>query len=65
MDRARAAALRIPLDLPSVFQGVTRDRTVFVGRPGPDETNRQFLESIGKKPGRPPPSSRSRFADAW
>ena len=51
MDRARAASLRIPLDLPSVFQGVTRDRTVFVGRPGPDETNRQFLESIGKKPG--------------
>lgn len=51
MDRARAAELRIPLELPSVFQGVTRDRAVFVGRPGPDETNRQFLESIGKKPG--------------
>ncbi len=51
MDRARAAALRIPLDLPSVFQGVTRDRTVFVGRLAPDETNRQFLEAIGKKPG--------------
>jgi hypothetical protein len=51
MDRDRAAALRIPLDLPSVFQGVTRDRTVFVGRPGPEETNRQFLEAIGKKPG--------------
>ena len=51
MDRSRAAALRIPLDLPSVFQGVTRDRAVFVGRPGPEETNRQFLEAIGKKPG--------------
>ena len=51
MDRARAAALRIPLDLPSVFQGVTRDRTVFVGRPGPEETNTRFLEAIGKKPG--------------
>jgi hypothetical protein len=51
MDRARAAALRIPLDLPSVFQGVTRQRTVFVGRLGPEETNRQFLEAIGKKPG--------------
>jgi hypothetical protein len=51
MDRARAAALRIPLDLPSVFQGVTRDRAVFVGRPGPEETNRQFLEAIGKKAG--------------
>lgn len=50
MDRARAAALRIPLDLPSVFQGVTRDRNVFVGRLGPEETNRTFLEAIGKKP---------------
>jgi len=51
MDRARAAALRVPLDLPSVFQGVTRNRTMFVGRPGPEETNRNFLEAIGKKPG--------------
>jgi hypothetical protein len=51
MDRARAGALRIPLDLPSVFQSVTRDRAVFVGRLGPEETNRQFLEAIGKKPG--------------
>ena len=51
MDRARAAALRIPLDLPSVFQGVTRNRTTFVGRPGPEETDRAFLEAIGKKPG--------------
>jgi hypothetical protein len=51
MDRARAASLRIPLDLPSVFQGVTRQRAVFVGRLGPEETNRQFLEAIGKRPG--------------
>ncbi len=51
MDRARAAALRIPLDLPSVFQGVTRNRTVFVGRPGAEETNQKFLAAIGKKPG--------------
>lgn len=51
MDRARAAALRVPLDLPSVFQGVTRNRTMFVGRPGPEEANRAFLEAIGKKPG--------------
>jgi hypothetical protein len=51
MDRARAAALRIPLDLPSVFQGVTRNRTVFVGRPGPEEINQKFLEAIGKRPG--------------
>ena len=40
MDRARASALRVPLDLPSVFQGVTRNRTMFVGRPGPEEANR-------------------------
>jgi hypothetical protein len=51
MDRARASALRIPLDLPSIFQGVTRNRTMFVGRPGPEETDRAFLESIGKKAG--------------
>ncbi|HSD27986.1 MAG TPA: hypothetical protein VLL75_11835 [Vicinamibacteria bacterium] len=51
MDRARASALRIPLDLPSVFQGVTRNRTMFVGRPGPEDTNRAFLEAIGKRPG--------------
>jgi len=51
IDRARAAALRIPLDLPSVFKGVTRDRAVFVGRPGPEETNARFLEAIGKKRG--------------
>jgi hypothetical protein len=51
MDRAQAAALRIPLDLPSVFQSVTRNRTMFVGRPGPEETNRAFLEAISKKPG--------------
>jgi hypothetical protein len=51
MDHSRAAGLRVPLDLPSVFQGVTRDRTMFVGRPGPEEANRAFLEAIGKKPG--------------
>jgi len=51
MDRARALTLRVPLDLPSVFRGVTRDRTMFVGRPGPEEANSAFLEAIGKKPG--------------
>ncbi|HSD65587.1 MAG TPA: hypothetical protein VLF95_02745 [Vicinamibacteria bacterium] len=51
MDRARASTLRVPLDLPSVFQGVTRGRTVFVGRPGPEEANQAFLEAIGKKAG--------------
>ena len=51
MDRTRAAALRVPLDLPSVFQGVTRNRTMFVGRPGPEHANLAFLAAIGKKPG--------------
>lgn len=51
MDRSRAASLRVPLDLPSVFQGVTRNRTMFVGRPGPEEANRAFLEAIEKKAG--------------
>ena len=43
--------LRVPLDMPSVFQGVTRNRTVFVGRLGPEGANREFLEAIGKKAG--------------
>jgi len=51
MDRAKASGLRVPLDLPSVFQGVTRNRTMFVGRPGPEEANADFLAAIGKKPG--------------
>ena len=51
MDRARAASLRVPLDVPSVFQGVTRNRAMFVGRLGPEDANRAFLEAIEKKPG--------------
>jgi hypothetical protein len=51
MDRARAASLQMPLDTPSVFQGVTRNRTVFVGRLGPEGANQEFLEAIGKKAG--------------
>jgi len=51
MDRTRASALRVPLDLPSVFQAVTRNRAMFVGRPGPEEANQAFLEAIGKKVG--------------
>ncbi|HVO10875.1 MAG TPA: hypothetical protein VMX54_09050 [Vicinamibacteria bacterium] len=51
MNRERAAALRIALDQPSVFQTVTRNRSMFVGRPGPEEANLEFLASIGKKPG--------------
>lgn len=50
MDRALAARLRIPLDAPSVFQSVARERTLFVGRLSADEQNQRFLEAIGKKP---------------
>ena len=49
--RARRRRCAFPLDLPSVFQGVTRNRTMFVGRPGPEEANQAFLEAIGKKAG--------------
>jgi hypothetical protein len=51
MDRTRASGLRVPLDMPSVFQGVTRNRTLFVGRLGAEEANQTFLGAIGKKPG--------------
>ena len=44
------SALRIPLDAPSVFQAVARDKTVFLGRLGPGAPNRKFLESIRKAP---------------
>jgi hypothetical protein len=50
MDRGVAAGLRVPLDAPSVFQSVVRDRAVFVGRFGPEEENRRFLEAVAKKP---------------
>jgi type II secretion system (T2SS) protein E len=49
-DVRLASVLRIPLDTPSVFQGVTRDKTVFLGRLGPEDENRRFLEAIGKSP---------------
>ena len=50
MDRNLAATLRIPLDQPSVFQTVTRDKTVFVGRVGKEEENQRFLRAVAKKP---------------
>lgn len=50
MDRGLAAGLRIPLDQPSVFQTVTRDKTLFIGRFGPEEENQRFLKTIGKRP---------------
>jgi len=45
------ARLRVPLEAPSVFQSVTRDKTLFVGRFGPEPANQQFLQLIGKRPG--------------
>ncbi len=41
--------LRIPLDKPSVFQGVTRDKTLFLGRLGEEEESQGFLKALGKK----------------
>ncbi len=50
MDRGLAASFRISLDEPSVFQTVTRDKTVFIGRLGPDEENQKFLKALAKRP---------------
>ena len=43
------ASLRIPLDQPSVFQTVTRDKTVFVGRLGSEEESQKFLRLLAKR----------------
>ncbi len=50
VDRELAHQLRFPLDEPSVFQTVTRDKTMFMGRLGPDEQNQRFIRVLGKKP---------------
>ena len=50
VDRTLAEALRVPLHEPSVFQTVTRDRTLFLGRFGPEPANQRFLEALGKRP---------------
>ncbi len=50
MDRELAASLRIPLDQPSFFQTVVRDKTVFVGRIGPEEVSERFAHALGKRP---------------
>ena len=49
MDRTLASSLRIPLDQPSVFRGVSRDKTVFIGRFPPEEENQRFLKTLGKR----------------
>jgi hypothetical protein len=50
MDRALASSLRIPLDQPSVFRTVSRDKTVFMGRFPPEEENQRFLKVLSKRP---------------
>jgi len=50
MDRSLAASLKIPLDQPSVFRTVSRDKTVFIGRLGPEEENQRFIKALGKRP---------------
>jgi Type II secretion system (T2SS), protein E, N-terminal domain len=50
IDRSLAASLRIPLDQPSVFQTVSRDKTVFIGRFGPEEENQRILRALAKRP---------------
>jgi hypothetical protein len=51
MDRTLATSLRVPLDAPSVFQTVSRAKTLFIGRLGPEEENQRFLKLLGKRPG--------------
>jgi hypothetical protein len=50
-ERSQVGSLRIPLDRPSVFRDVTRDRSVFIGRFGQEEEDRRFLKVIGKRAG--------------
>jgi MshEN domain len=50
MDRPLAASLRIALDHPSVFRTVSRDKTVFIGRLGPEEENQRFMKMLSKRP---------------
>ncbi len=50
MDRDLAQSLRVPLDEPSVFRLVTRDKTVFMGRLGPEEQTQAFARALSKRP---------------
>jgi MshEN domain len=50
VDHDLAQQLRFPLDEPSVFQTVTRDKTMFIGRLGPEAQNQRFREALGKRP---------------
>ena len=50
MDRSLASSLKIPLDQPSIFRTVSRDKTVFIGRLGPEEENQRFIKALAKRP---------------
>ena len=50
VDKPLAEGLRISLDEPSVVQTVTRDKTVFLGRLGPEAENQRLLKALGKRP---------------
>lgn len=50
VDKALAEGLRVPLDQPSIFQTVTRDKTLFLGRLGPEPENQRILKALGKRP---------------
>jgi hypothetical protein len=50
VDRPLAEGLRIRLDEPSVFQTVTRDKTLFLGRLGGEPENQRLLQALGKRP---------------
>jgi hypothetical protein len=50
VDRELAQRLRFPLDEASVFQTVSRDKTMFIGRLGPEEQNQRFVKALGKQP---------------
>jgi hypothetical protein len=50
VDRPLVSSLKVPLDQPSIFRSVTRDRSVFIGRLGPEEENQRFLKALNKRP---------------
>jgi hypothetical protein len=50
VDRPLVSSLKVPLDQPSIFRSVTRDRSVFIGRLGPEEENQRFLRALNKRP---------------
>jgi hypothetical protein len=50
IDRSLVETLKVPLEEPSVFQTVTRGKSIFVGRLGPEAENQRFMKAIVKRP---------------